>query len=478
MKLLTKFRDEYNDMSIEMRATFWFFICSILQRGIALITIPVFTRLMTTEEYGFFSTYASWLYIFSIFTTLRLDYGVFNKGITTYKNKKDVYVSTMIYITSLLCIVFFVVYFIFESKFIALTELSALVMILIGIEMVFTPIISFWSLRKRYDFQYKEVVSVTLLMTVFNALTGLVFVILSKDKALARIISCVLVDVIFGASIFVYIIKKTSFKFDITIAKFAIKFNIPLIPHYLSEYVLDQSDRVMIQKICSQTELGLYSVVYSAGMILRILISSLNSALLPWLYQSLENSLFKNIREKFRNTLILLSIPLLVFIILAPEFLKILAAPQYYAAVYVIPPVTASIYFIFLFGIYGNIEFYWDKNKFTMYVSMTSAILNLIMNWTAIPLFGYVAAAYTTLICYIILCVSHALFLEHVSKEKIGSRILDEKFIWIWSFLFASIAVLVSLIYDKIVIRYGLFSFIVLTILLKRKTLYKILKTI
>ena len=69
-------KEKYGKISIPVKASLWFVICSILQKGIALITVPVFTRLMTTEQYGFFSTYTSWYSIILVFTSLNLYYGV------------------------------------------------------------------------------------------------------------------------------------------------------------------------------------------------------------------------------------------------------------------------------------------------------------------------------------------------------------------------------------------------------------------
>ena len=75
----------------------------------------------------------------------------------------------------------------------------------------------------------------------------------------------------------------------------------------------------------------------------------------------------------------------------------ILASSKYQEAVYVVPPIASSIFFIFMYSIYANIEFYFDANKFTAMISMVGAVLNLILNFICIPLFGYIAASYTSL---------------------------------------------------------------------------------
>ena len=72
---------KYRKMSVQVRASFWFLICSFLQKGISSITTPIFTRLLTTDEYGQYGAFNSWLGIITIFVTLNLFYGVYTQGL-------------------------------------------------------------------------------------------------------------------------------------------------------------------------------------------------------------------------------------------------------------------------------------------------------------------------------------------------------------------------------------------------------------
>lgn len=463
MKFLFNMKTRYIELPVAVKATVWFFVCSILQKAVSLITVPIFTRIMSTEEYGIFNSYQTWLNFFMIFTTFKLNYGVFNKGMTDYSKNKDEYTSTMMTITSFLGMIFLAIYLIFHNLFNGLTELSTPIMLLMSIELIFEPNISFWSLRERYDFRYKSVVIVTLLLTFINAIFGVIAVIVSSHKDEARIISSAFIYIIFGLIILVFTLKKVVRPFNKGMAKFALAFNFPLIPHYMSEYVLDQSDRIMIQKMCSETELGLYSVVYSAGFVMKVVVTSLNSALVPWLYKKMEKGEFKSIFKVIFKVCMLLYIVLIMFLLVAPEFLKVFASSQYYSAIYVIPPVTISVFFVFLFGIYGNIEFFWDENKFTMYISIIAAALNIILNYIFIPKLGYIVAAYTTLICYIILSFSHMIFAEYISKKKIGYDIMKEKLLWLITIIFVVVSIAINALYEYMLIRYliltGIFLF-------------------
>ena len=83
--MLTKIIKKYQSVPVQVRASFWFLVCSFLQRGISVITTPIFTRLLTTGNYGQYGVFNSWLDIVSIFVTLRLYYGVFVRGLVKFE---------------------------------------------------------------------------------------------------------------------------------------------------------------------------------------------------------------------------------------------------------------------------------------------------------------------------------------------------------------------------------------------------------
>lgn len=150
----------------------------------------------------------------------------------------------------------------------------------------------FWTVKKQYEFKYKQIVAGTLVLT-FKSIIRCLFVlnVPYEQRGTARILSTVLAISLVGLFFYIINMKQGKYKYKFAYTKFAVLFNIPLIPHYFSEYILNQSDRIMIQKMCSLSDVAFYSVAYNAGMLLTIITSSLNQALTPWLYQSLDDKI-------------------------------------------------------------------------------------------------------------------------------------------------------------------------------------------
>lgn len=469
MKLL----EYYTKMTVVKKATIWFLICSILQKGIAFLTTPIFTRLLTTEQYGQYSIYITWFQILTLITSFRLDYAVFNKGMSKYEKDKESYTSTMQILTMFFSLFFFIIYMIFNKQINCFTGLNTFLSILMFVNVLFMNAVSFWSIRKRYDYKYKSVVIVTLLLTILTTLVGIVAVHIFNEKGMARIVSLAIIQIIIGIVIFIVILKQSKKYFNIAYAKFAVFFNLPLIPHFLSLYILEQSDKIMIQKASNLMNVGIYSVAYSIGNAINIISNSVNQAIVPWLYQKLNEKDYKEISKNMIYIFIFVLMIISIFIMVVPELLIFMASNEYRDAIYVIAPVAASTFFSFVYGLFATIEFYFDKNKFSMFISGIAAITNIVLNFIFINIFDYRAAGYTTMICYAILAIGHLCYTNNILKFK-ENRYLIKNSLMICIITSMILLVIISQILNNcLIFRYLLLIFTLLIVFLKRKIIIK-----
>ena len=133
----------------------------------------------------------------------------------------------------------------------------------------------------------------------------------------------------------------------------------------------------------------------------------------------------------------------------------IFGADKYEQAVSVIPPVAASTFFIFLYSIIGVLQFYYEKTQFMMIASGVAAGLNLLLNYIFVPLYGYAAAGYTTLICYILYCIGHHFMSKMIAKKYNNSEnIYDFKGVLIISIFVITMCILSSFMTSMLILRY------------------------
>lgn len=444
---------KYKQLSVVAKAAMWFLISSLITKGISFLTTPIFARLMSKNDFGVFNVYNSWLQIFVIVSTFRLDYSIFNKGMSKYPENRNQYASAMLQLCTCINTVLLVTYLIFRKPINAFTELNTVATLCIFVELYFIPAVSFWSLKERYTFRYRNVVFVSILMAVLNSGLGIIAVMCNENKAMARIISCTLVEVIVGIVIYVSILLKGRGGNKREYIKFAVLFNIPLLPHYFSTYIVDQSDKIMIQKLVSFDATALYSIAYTVGGMIHIFTAALTNTLIPLQYHLMEEKKHQQINKNIVQIMFVVLGMLVLLSLVAPEIVLVLGGSKYMEAIYVMPPVIASVYFSFLYNLIANIEFFMGKNKFAMNISFVGAASNIILNFIFIPIYGYVVAAYTTLLSYIIYAVGHLIYANIITSKEFGKPILNAFQLSVFGAASVVICISTSLLYDYLYAR-------------------------
>lgn len=453
---MLKLIEKYRNMSDTIKASFWFMICNLLQKGIAFITVPIFTRLLSTDEYGFYSIFNSWESILTIFVTLNLSYQVFNNGMVKYRNDKDGYASSMIGLTFISSTIGLIIYFIANKIWYNYTGINFMYMLLMFTDMFFVGILGIWTVRQRYDFKYKFLVCITIFTMLANPILGIIFVIRFKDKIFGRLLAMVIINVLAGLIAMAILIVKGHKIISLKYWRYALKIDLPLIPHYLAMVLLNSSDRIMIGKICGNSFAAFYSIAYNIAMIMQILINSINSSFNPWIYQKLQIRDYKAIKRISSFLIILIGMVCILPMFLGPEVILIFGSKEYSSASYVMSVISASVFMIYVYSLFINIELFYERSKMVMYGSIGATIINIILNYIFINLFGYIAAGYTTLISYIMLAIFHFLSVKKIIKENNIKEIFLNKVIFFTSILVIIFSIIIQFLYNNIIVRYAM----------------------
>lgn len=471
---MKKIIDKYKKLSIQTKAAFWFTGCSFLQKGISFITVPIFTRMMSTEEYGIYTLYTSWYQILLIFTSLYLFNGVYDNAMSKFSDDRDVFTSSIQGLSVTISFIIFAIYLISNRYWQNILGLPNKYIFLMFIEMIVAPALYFWSGRQRFEYQYKKLVCITILKSVMNPIIGLLLVFHSTDRALGRVISIVVVELIFDASIMIYQFAKGKKFFNKKYWKYGITLAVPLIPHYLAGMILNQGDRIVIDRLVGKSAVAMYGIAYSIGMLVQIFTNAISSAITPWMYECLKKKKIQEIHSRINYLLVFVAILVCSLILVCPELVWIFGSEKYANAVSVIPPVAASVYFIFLYSVLSFPEFYFEKTKFLAIASFGAAILNVILNFIFVKRYGFVAAGYTTLVCYILYSIGHYIVGNDVLNKNIkGASIIDERFALLISGGVIAVSIMGSLLTSYRLVRYSIIIFLFIIAMIKRKQIIR-----
>lgn len=475
-----KLKKKWDGIPITVKVATAYAVSSILQRCLSFITLPLFTRLLTTEQYGQFTVYQSWTGIFSIFLTLNLAYGSFSTAMVRFEEDRDGYISAVEGISLALAMLFMAVYLPFREQWNRLFELPTLFVCIMAAEVLGANAIQLWSGKKRFEFKYKSVVGLTMGMTLLSPTLAYFLVIGSSEKGYARILGYALVSILVGWSVFILNAVRGRKLLNRKYWKYALSFNIPLLVYYLSQVIFNQSDRIMISHMVGTDKAAVYGVAYNLATVLTFMLNAINNSYVPWFYGRIKEGKMRENRTVSLGIAALMALMLLAVIWFAPELIGILAGEKYREAVYVIPPVAISLLLLFYSQLFINVEFFYEEKKKLIGASVGAAVTNLVLNYICIRRFGFVAAAYTTLFSYIIFAAANNRAMKRLLKDlEIPDEGFNYKGLIGLLIAFAAVAYGGVAMYGALLPRLAITLAVLTVLFVKRRTLldfYKRLK--
>lgn len=464
----------FRNLSPAVKASMALLFANLVLKGLSMISGPIFTRIMSTSEYGVVSTFMSWQSLLSTIITLNLGAGVFNNGMVEFREDRDRFQFSLIVISVTTAISFIIVYRLFSAFFNKLFALPANLIYLLGIYFVFVPIYGYWSGRQRYELKYKALTVITIGMGIVSLVVSVIAVIFIKSdsSAIVKIYASEIPYIILGCVFFFVIGMKAKFQAKKAYIVYSLKFNLPLLPHYLSMYVLSSSDRIMISRIISTSATAIYSVSYTVGMVINILWQSIEASLSPWIYEALNKNNKLGVKKRTFQILLIFFVACVLSCLFAPEIIAILAPKEYYEGIYVIPSIAASSFFIAAYSVYMRVELYHKQTIFAMVATTVAAGVNLLLNYIFIRTNGFIAAGYTTLASYAILTLMH-----YFNVRKCGyDDCLDNKRILVLSIIVIASSSAINIVYSYNFLRYILILIILIVCILKHSIIIDAIK--
>ena len=473
-KIKALFR-KLNNLSPAAKASVWFVISNIALKGMSFITTPIFTRLMAVEDYGATSVFVSWEGVISIFATLSLSGGLYNVAQTKYEDDIEAYTSTMISLTFVASLLVYTACIIFNIFVPSVFELNTAYLLFMWIQTLTNAVISFWLMRKRFIYDYKSVIAYTFTNALLSPIVAIIAILLFPEQAAyAKVVGAGIAGILFGLILCAQSYAKGKKFYSGKYWGYALKFNLPLIPHYLSSNLLHSSDKLMINAMVGTAQAGIYGIAHSITGLISIITQAINYALIPYTLQSIKAKNFKGLKNTITGCTVLVAVVCIGVMLFAREGILIFATKEYLNAVWFIPPLTMTTLFAFIYGIVGNIMFYYEKTWQLSVITICCAFVNLVTNYFGIQYFGYIAAGYTTLLCGAIQMISYYFVIKRYEAHL--KEIIDLK-----TFFMIIVVYFIFMIYSMIFTynfwaRIGLLAIILGLVIIFHKKIINLFK--
>lgn len=450
---------------------------NILIRGLSFITLPIFTRLMSTGEYGLYSTYLSYEGILTLCVGLGLHASIKSAKIE-FKERVDTYVSTVVFLPIGLAILISFLSIPFVEDIAGYFDFSKNIVYLMLFQAVASSIVSIYNARLSLEYSYVKYLVISLVSALSNVFLSLwlMIVVMPGQNFYARVLSTACPLFVIAAFILLSFIKKAKPEFKGDLYKFGLKFSLPLVPHGVSQLILSQFGKIIIQKRIGNAAAGIYGFSYTIALIPQVLISSFDTVWGTWFFEEFNKNNFDMIKERATQYVALFSAITCGLIGVSPEMIKVLGDSDYWSAINIVIPVLLGVYFTFLYTLPAQIEYFYKKTKFIAIGTVFAALLNVTLCLILVPKYGYELAVYITLLTYIIYFVAH-LFIAKMIAKKDFPIVLKWLILYIVGvFVFSTFA---HIFREEWIIRYLLCFVTVLIIgLINKSEIIKIIKSL
>ena len=459
-------------LKVPAKASLWYIISAGFARAIGALSVPIFTRLLSPEEFGVFSLYSSWLGIFTVLVTLEITGSVIYRGFQRFEDKKDEFASAALGLLGAIFVCFCALYFASRNFVEIFTGLNASVSIFMFVEILGIEITSLYLAKAKFEYKYKAVSAINLISAILIPFSAIVLILLTKIRSEARIYASSITTLAIAIPLLFLVLKRSDKLYSKEIWWYLIKHSLPLLPHYFAVSLILRAVEISIGRNHGTASLGQYSVAMSVGMILTVVTGGILSALTPWIMRKIREGGI----DKIRDFLLLLtrSLSLLALLVLAvaPEILSILAAEGFRSALPSIYPLEIAAVLSFISGAIVSASAYYEKGALSSLASISAATVSVMLSFLMLPRIDYRFAGIFVLVSYLIM----ALFSSFIFKRLSGEYPMHIKKSLLILFLTSAYAVILYAFRGVVVSRIFLALPIVSLLLISAKDIYEKIK--
>ena len=404
-------------------------LSSVVGRLLNYLLVPLYTRYFLPAEYGVVTE----LYAYVAFLVVLLTYGMETAFFRFSKKEETTKVYSTTLISLLISSVVFVGLIFLNSSAISQwlgyanhPEYIQFFALIIGMDAVAS--ISFAKLReqdKAMRFAFIRIVNI-----MINIGLNLYFIVYQEYGIAYIFIANLVASAITLLMLFPQMIS-SSWVFDKKLWKKMMIYALPLLIAGLAGMTNETIDRILLKHLLPNTdmaasELGLYGAFYKLSIIMILFIQTFRFAAEPFFFaqekEGNSRKIYADVMKYFTIIMAIIFLGVTIFYDVIKGFL----GSEYHDERGFLVVSILLLANLFL-GIYYNLSIWYkltEKTKYGAYLSIFGAIITLSLNFTLIPVLGFVGCAWATLVCYFSMTVaSYYLGKRHFSVPYQVKRI-------------------------------------------------------
>ena len=390
-------------------SAFYYTLGVILAQGTSFITISVIlNRLMPAEQYALVSVVYVWVTIFGSIAGLQAYGSINNAKLDFGPDKLDAYTSSTYGMGVVSMAAMLGIFFVLQNILASSMKLPFAVILLCLVQGFFSFTVQHIAAKYRVLNQPGKFVFWTSAAFMLRLVFSVIFVLmLTENKYLGDVYGSTLAYATAGIAAAILIFARGKSFYNAKWWKYCIAITLPMVFSGLANYVLLQSNRLMLQYMSNLLETALYSYVANIAVTVTAVWLAFNNAWSVWYFDKTHAGAKEEIIHLYKKYVFFVTFLSIAFTLVVPDIVRILGGSQYEAGIPMVPLIAAGCFFLFLYSFAVNYETYKQKTTFIAVATISAAAINIGLNLWLIPLYGGMGAAVSTLVSYFALFVIH-----------------------------------------------------------------------
>jgi len=413
------------------RDTIIYGIAVIISAFLGAFSVSIYTRIFPAKDYGEYNLVLST----SLFITTLFSQWI-QQSIQRYrpeykKNGKINEFNTNLYILTIATILIIIglsccLASLFKGKLGAYNNYYWASVCLILAQFIFLILGSLL----QSDFKSKNYKNFILINSILKFVLSVLLILLFYKHPISIIYGTVLaqlaliIPMIRSAEILSNVTNNFCFDDFLFFAKKFFLYGFPMIGWFLGSSILNLTDRYMLAILRSSKEVGIYSancsiVSASLGLLTTPLLSAAHPIIMNGAYDrnnKINVPKVKHLISLFSKIYLLIALPLFIFVFLFHKEIAIIFLGEEYRNGSIIIPILFFGILVWNVSMFGHKGFeVYEKTKVMLLFVLFSAIINIILNYLLVPIYGYNGASIATMLSMI----SYSLFVYIFSYKFI-----------------------------------------------------------
>lgn len=406
-------------MKKQNKIAFFNILSTVLLKGISLFSAPIFSRMLGTNGYGVVSIYNTWANVSAIAFTLQTNGTLVNARVEYPEDQQHKYQSSVMFLSLAFFLLCSTVTVVFLPQVSWLLKLPSLLILLMLFQSFGNFCVHFLNSKFTYEFKADKNMYVAVGIALSTLILSVLLIQLMPPEInyYGRILAIAITYGSMGIAVCSYVLWKGRTFYNRAYWKLALTLALPVVFYRLSDLLLGQCDRVMLQRIMNESMVGQYSLAYAFGGIIFTIFEALNHSWIPFYFEDMKHGRKEQMRIQAKNFLETYTVLAVGFILLAPEVYHLFASKEFWEGTPLIPVFVSSYYLNFLCTFPINYEYYHKETRAVATVTVAISVINIGLNYVFITNIGVAGAALATATAHAIQLAGHYIYVRYILKK-------------------------------------------------------------